>query len=629
MRRTLPGRPAHALLGRRARRRPSALAAAAAGHLLLAGGALALAGCAQRAGEPPLVEYVDLVTEAADAPTGEEARAFQRLCGEQTRFGRAGTPGAPIVAPVELAGEPTLTVAACRQGADPASLTATVTAPGAEPAVLRLDLSQPVPRWRRAELDLAPLAGERAVVRIETAAPEGTELWISDAFVRHRPTPREGGAGPAGPPVPPGRRILLVSVDTLRADALAAAAAAGGRPAPPRFPALARLAADGETFVPHVAGSSWTQPSHATLLTGFSPGVHGATTMNDPIRAAVPTLAERLSAAGLATGGVVHDCVWLDPKFGFDRGFDDYRSRVWGTGQLARAAVDWIAGHRDRPFFFFLHTFEPHSDFWHLPYEGVGATPRDVRRLFGVRGYGCREGQCATGLLTALGDGRLAPLPSEPAILRHLYGGGVAATDAELGRLLADLEAMGLYDELTVVVTSDHGELLLEHGATLHGWWWEEVLRVPLVVKWPRGERAGTVTRRRTGAMDVVPTLLAAAGLPPDPHLPGRDLRSTARRPVVADNGWLAVYDGSLKAVLGAEGRDLLFDLDADPGESRDLSAERPAELARLAAAGAAWRAAERRLLERLGGRADGTAPAPLTPEEEERLRALGYLGGG
>ena len=591
--------------------------------------AAALAASAGCAGEPspPVVEYVDLVTEDPAAPAGEEARGFQRLCGDETRFGRPGSPGEPIVAEVDLGGDPVLTLAACRQGPGPASLTARVSAPGSEPAVLRLDLSAELPAWERAELDLAPLAGRRAVVRLETTAPEGTRLWISDAFVRRRTPPPEAAAGRPSetaadrPPVPPGRRILLVSVDTLRADAV-------GPPAPaPATPALARLAADGETFAPHVAGSGWTKPSHATLLTGHLSGVHGAGTIEGSIRPGVPTLAERLAAAGLATGGVVHDCVWLDPKFGFDRGFDDYRSRVWGTGQLARAAVDWIGRHRDEPFFFFLHTFEPHSDFWHLPYEGAGATRRTVRRRFGVRGYGCREGECATGLLTALGEGRVAPLPREPAILRHLYGGGVAAADAELGRLFDDLEAMGLYDDLLVVLTSDHGEMLLEHGATLHGSWWEQVLRVPLVVKWPGAERAGAVTRRRTSAMDVMPTLLAAAGLPADADLPGRDLRSPARRPVLADNGWLAVYDGPLKAVVGAEGGDRLYDLAADPGESRDLAAERPAELARLAAAAAAWRASEERLLDRLGRRRDPAAPSPLTPEEEERLRALGYLG--
>jgi len=639
--------------GRRPPRASAVSRARALGLALLAVAGGAAAGCGGEAGPPPLVEYVDLVTEDPEAAAGEEARAFQRLCGDETRYGRPGSPGEPIVVEVALGADPALTLGACRLGPGPAALTAIVSAAGAEPAVAVLDLSSQQPGWQRAELDLARLAGRPAVVRLETAAPAGTQVWISDAFVRHRTPPPEPSAGRAGeaavhgprdaaasrPPVPPARRILLISIDTLREDALRAVVSGPERTGPGEpsaaralgASALARLAADGETFTPHVAGSSWTKPSHATLLTGHLAGVHGAGTADGSIRPSVPTLAERLSAAGFATGGVVHDCVWLDPKFGFGRGFGDYRSRVWGTGQLARTAVDWIARHRDEPFFFFLHTFEPHSDFWHLPYEGEagGATRREIHRRFGVPGYGCRAEECATGLLGALGEGRVRPLPDEPAILRHLYAAGVAATDAELGRLLADLEAMGLYEDLLVVLTSDHGESLLEHGATLHGSWWQEVLRVPLVVKWPGNRRAGTVTRRRTGATDLVPTLLAAAGLPADPDLPGRDLRSPARRPVVSDDGWLALYDGRWKAVVGAAGGDRLYDLAADPGETRDLATERPAELARLAAAAGAWREAEDALLDRLGRRPGGAAPSPLTPEERERLRTLGYLGGG
>jgi arylsulfatase A-like enzyme len=236
---------------------------------------------------------------------------------------------------------------------------------------------------------------------------------------------------------------------------------------------------------------------------------------------------------------------------------------------------------------------------------------------------------CATGLLSALGNGLIAPLPREPAILRHLYKAGVRSTDSELGRLFADLQAMGLYDDLLVIVTSDHGEMLLEHGAVLHGTFWEEVLHVPLIVKWPGNARAGTLTQRRTSAMDLVPTLLAVAGLPADPDLPGRDLRSPDRRSVLANIGpWLAVYDGSLKALVNDAENHQLYDVAADPGETRDLAAERPADLARLVAAATAWKESEERRLGRFERHPDEGGAVTLTPEEEERLRALGYLGG-
>jgi arylsulfatase A-like enzyme len=412
-------------------------------------------------------------------------------------------------------------------------------------------------------------------------------------------------------------------VDTLRADLVGAVAGLPVASSP--TPHLDALAAEGEVFVPHYAAASWTKPSHAALLTGYPSPVHGALTAEAVLAPAVPTLAERLRAAGLATGGLVHDCVWLNPKFGFHRGFDDYRSVKWRSGQLGRAAVSWMAAHRDRPFFFFLHTFDAHSDFLHLPYEGAGVNTASVRRRFAVQKYGCRQGLCASALLEALPLGDVQPLPREPEILRYLYAAGVRETDLHLGRLFADLRRLGLWDDLTVVITSDHGEMLLEHGRTLHGQWYEQVLKVPLIVKWPHGERAGTRTAIPTSALDVVPTLLAQAGLEAD-ELPGTDLRRPRRdRTLFAHHGvWRVAIRSGLKGVFTWEDEAHLFDLTADPAELHDLASRRPevldgleGDLDKLARWSTATRA-------RLG--AEDNVFQDLSGEERERLRALGYL---
>ena len=398
----------------------------------------------------------------------------------------------------------------------------------------------------------------------------------------------------------------------------------------PLAPNLRRLAAEAELFAPHHAGASWTKPSHATLLTGYPLSVHGADGVEASIDPAVPTLAERLRRAGLATGGMVHDCVWLNPKFGFARGFDDYRSVKWGAGQIGRASLNWMAAHRDRPFFFFLHTYDVHSDFYLLPYEGAGSTSAGVEALFGVPQYGCRQGECASGLLAAIAEHRVAALPREPQILRHLYAAGVAEVDAELGRLFADLRDAGLWDDLLLVVTADHGEMMLEHGATLHGTSWEPVLRVPLIVKWPAGMdegRIGVRTAAPTSSIDVAATLLAVAGVDAA-DLPGIDLRRPrAERPIFSGStSWWVVYGGDWKAILPAQDRPpRLYNMAADPGEEVDLAGERPEELERLRrdlAALDAWSASARRRLDAGAGSPQGE----LTNEERERLRALGYL---
>ena len=200
--------------------------------------------------------------------------------------------------------------------------------------------------------------------------------------------------------------------------------------------------------------------------------------------------------------------------------------------------------------------------------------------------------------------------------------------DAALGRLFDDLRAAGLYDNLTIAVTADHGESLLDHGLTTHGNWWEQVVQVPLIVKWRGSERAGSRDDGPSSALDVAPTLLIAAGVDPG-DLPGVDLRTRPHdRPAVVGSGWKVIVVGPYKGITRtAERGPQLYDVVADPGETHDLIAERPEVGRMLARRLAAFETAMgRRLLRE--ERAAGTK-ASLTDEERERLRALGYLAGG
>jgi len=586
-----------------------------------------LAACAA---PPAAPRYEDWVAEGDLASTLAGGEPQQVHCGFETRFARTLRPGEVLTAEVDLGAAPRLVLALCRRDGGPAS------ASGEPAGALALEVAAadgtaiaerwPLPAeegWRRRELDLGALAGERVAVRLEAEfddpGPGARPLFLEQLVVAHRvPAPDRRGRPP---------QVLLISADTLRHDVVGDGEG-DGRPA---TPALDRLAADGETFTPHYAGATWTKPSHGVLLTGHGISVLRLHGFDDVLPAAVPTLAERFRAAGFRTGGLVHDCVWLDPKYGFGRGFEDYRSVKWFAGQQVRAAVDWMAARRGEPFFYFLHLFDVHSDFHRLPYEAAGVTPATVERRFGVPGYGCRGGLCSSAMLGAINEGRLALEPYDAEILRFLYDRGVERLDAALGALFDDLAAAGLYDDLVIAFTADHGEAFLEHGKLTHTTWHEEVLRVPLIVKWPRGERAGEVRRGAAGAADVAPTLLAAAGLPAH-GFSGVDLRTRrADRPVFAGTFVQIVVQGSMKGAFPLfDAPPQLFDLAADPGERHDLAAERPEELARLRALLDAQTAAAARLRRQIDA-LEQPGRAAMTEEERARLKALGYvdLGGG
>ena len=441
-------------------------------------------------------------------------------------------------------------------------------------------------------------------------------MYLEDVYVTHRiPAPATTGTAAPG--------MLLISADTLRADAIGAL----GGPWP--TPHLDRLVGESEVFAESWSAASWTKPAHGSLFTGVLPGVHGAIEYTDALHPAQPTLAEKLAEAGFATGAVVQDIVHLDPRFGFDRGFDDYRVADWSVGQMARHAATWIGAHRERPYFFFLHTFETHSDFRRLPYEApTVAQPVLTERFDLGPDYGCGGAPqvCASERLDAIRNGTVDALAVEPAVLRFLYGESVRHLDAELGRLFDDLRALGVWDDLMVVLTSDHGESLLETPRrVLHGTHEPEVLRVPLIVKWPTrlagARRAGSVRREPVSGLDVMPTLLAAADLAAD-GLPGSDLagRLDAARVLVAgsDTATAITAERLLTRYEDGSRRDLVAGAGgwqpAAPDGALDAALEDIlAEASR-----------QRAVLDRLGQ----PAKPALTEEERARLRAFGYTDG-
>ncbi len=356
---------------------------------------------------------------------------------------------------------------------------------------LCVSLARAVARWRArpsrswaraAGLARAALAAECALLALVLASPR-----LAAAF--HAQRASRGHAVP---------RVVLIVVDTLRRDHLSCYSA--GAPATPCADALAEEAL---VFDAARSPAPWTLPSMCSLLTGVSPGVHGALGRASILPRGIPTLAERLQAAGYRTAAFGRNA-FLQPRSGLDRGFEeytffpnsppaapiggkllallfpeDYRSRV-EDARLTGLALEWIRDHADDDFLLWLHLMDPHA-------------PDEPDAEFLSARAGEHHGGPAEPFERE--DGLAAGATEERrSEARELYAGEVRQVDARIGCFLDELRRLGLYEDALVVLTSDHGEELWEHGGFEHGHSvYDEVLRVPLIVKLPAGGAVGRV----------------------------------------------------------------------------------------------------------------------------------------
>jgi len=427
-------------------------------------------------------------------------------------------------------------------------------------------------------------------------------------------------------PVEPHPNLLLIVVDTLRADALADAA---------DLPLLASLADDSVVFDRAVAPSPWTVPSMMSLMTGLYPSSYdpvgrgnswsGGIKDARPLNGAVPRLATLLSEAGYRTAGFVKN-PFLTLALGLDRGFGVYE-RVHGdtaerssAAQLVNAALRWASAltessnSDDRaPWFLYLHFMDPHVNY-HPPTSHLSQEARDYS--------GDIDGRAST--MHAMIHGGGSPRPDEVAHLKELYAGEVRYVDSQLARLFEALQDLGLLDDETCVVfTSDHGEQFGEHGGWLHGDIHCENVRVPLMVRAP-GHAPG-LRDDPANLVDVLPTLAGILNVPSLNRGDGRDLLA----PDAADSG-IAVHTeygdqsrltGPRYSLLSRPGGLMsLYDLRADPGEEHDLAKTHPDVVAEMMALMEAHMARPRLSL-------PAESPALIEGDTAE-LEALGYVGG-
>lgn len=423
------------------------------------------------------------------------------------------------------------------------------------------------------------------MVRTALAAILASSLLLSSCS-------REGALEPE---VRPGGPIIIVSIDTLRADRLPAWGYGGVQ-----TPAIDSLVRDGVRFSSAWSHAPLTLPSHASVFTGRLPGDHGVRdNLGYKLDSSIPTLATILGQNGYATAGMVSSWVLRDAS-GIANGFQTWDDGLdpepgASVGELQRSgnatvdsAIGWIGSRpAGKPFFLFVHLFEPHT-----PYS----PPEPFRSRY-----------------------------SDP------YDGEIATADSMVERLLTSLRSSGLYEDATIILMSDHGEGLGDHGEAEHGvFLYREAIHVPLIVKLAGGRMAGQTVDAPAGLADIFPTVLQVAGVKGS-EAPGTASlialaasELPAQRRIFSETmyprihmGWshlTSLTDGDVHVIEAP--RPELYRMSSDPGEKNNIIET------------------ERRLYADFRREIEAVAtpyspPAPVDAEEAAKLTALGYLGAG
>jgi len=437
-----------------------------------------------------------------------------------------------------------------------------------------------------------------------------------------------------GLPVRQRPNVVLISIDTLRADRLGAYGYL--RPTTPRLDSA--LAAEGVTFERVFANAPKTTPSHMSMLTSLPPCAHGVLMWEgSDVRAVlnprVHTLAEVLRAAGYTTAAFTGGGP-MDRSRGFAQGFATYRH-----GRQLERAIAWLDRRpATRPFFLFLHTFEVHDPYTPPPSQIARFLPDYQGPVLAA------VEQIRAGTVAWHGAHRLfweavdRDDPRAVDAVARLYDGAIREMDDNtLTALLRYLDDRGLASETLVIFTSDHGEAFGEHGAFLHDDLYEGTLRVPLVLRFPGILPAGRRLAEPAQLLDLLPTVLELLDIPLPPGAQGRSFALAARgtgpappaAAIVSEHaspttGWRAtsLRLGTL-AFFDVGGTPMLFDLASDPAERHDVAARDPGQLAELRGLLAGWHSECAQLAARFGPRGSGIAPSP---DALRRLRALGYV---
>ncbi len=406
-----------------------------------------------------------------------------------------------------------------------------------------------------------------------------------------------GKAKPGTAPAFPKSPVVLISIDTLRSDHLPFYGYKGVE-----TPALSALRTDSVLFEKAYSHVPLTLPSHVSIFTGLLPAGHGIRdNLGYRLKPEVPTLAELMKKAGYRTGGAVSAYVLVGAS-GVGRGFDFYDDGIeankphMATSMIQRSGAEteaslrkWIEGGSRDPLFAFLHLYEPHT-----PYE-----PKE---------------------------------PYRTTYASSLYDGEIATADEIVGNFVRFLKEKGIYDKALIVFLSDHGESLGEHGEEDHGvFLYRATLQVPLLVKLPKSQFAGSTVKDTVQLTDVFTTIGEATAIAGFPRIEGNvnllSLAAGGRAPdrrVFAENvfprnhfGWAdlaSVLDGKWQYIDAP--RPEFYDLAGDPGEMANVVEKKPGP----------FRSMKLELDKR---KVAFEAPGAIGEEEKKKLAALGYLSTG
>ena len=395
------------------------------------------------------------------------------------------------------------------------------------------------------------------------------------------------------------RRVILISIDTCRADHLGCYGFSGQT-----TPNIDAIANEGIVFENVVSPVPLTLPAHCSMLTGTVPPHHG---VHDNFAYWLGhfniTLAEVLKETGFSTAAFVSAFV-MDSEFGLDQGFGVYQDDLGHdergaklnerrAGETTAIAMEWLERHRNENFFVFLHYYDPHSK-----YE--------------------------------------PPEPFATTFADDLYSGEIAYTDYWVGQVTAKLKELGLFDSCLLVITSDHGEMLGEHGEKEHGYFiYQGAIKVPLIFKLP-GQKRGRRVKETVGLVDIMPTICSLAGVQTRGAVHGEDLsvyfanRDAPKkdRDIYIESLYATRYGaGALLGVVSDRwkyiqtSRAELYDLTNNEGESRNLTDEQPALAQNL-------RERLKRILDQTTGRQERDNKLVLDEVTRRRLESLGYVGG-
>lgn len=442
--------------------------------------------------------------------------------------------------------------------------------------------------------------------------------------------------------------VLLILVDTLRADRLGTYGHDGGL-----SPTIDGIAVEGMVFERVISQAPWTQPSVASLFTSQYPSVHGVLDYRNAYSAvygdqdvlpvlgdSVVTMAEVFQETGYDTAAFVAN-PFISAEFGFAQGFDhfddSFASNTTPGGVVNSAFLNWATKRDDeKPFFALLHYMDVHGPYGGSP-EVLEPILDRIESAASLQPLS-REEQEALGYLARLPSqfndlNRHQRLAMYREYWHARYGAGVAYLDSLLADLQSDLDEKGLWEDLFVVITSDHGEALAEHGHWDHGTSTHNPeIQVPLILRWKAGIDNQQRVAETVQIIDLLPTMSELLGLRGAEQFQGLPLRSTivkksSLRPAFAESTkespqQKAVYSGTWKVLIEPEtGRLELYDLKTDVLEQNDLSSKYPRIANELLGL---WLSQEE-----TNDRLRGEEPlelAPVSPELRERLEALGYV---